>query len=189
MNMIQKYLLLTSFAIGLSVFPQALADPLDPDIGGGSADPEFEGNAGAIVINGLNIIKRQDLDFGVIAPNLTQAGTVRVHRGRNYTSVCSSELTCFEPGNRARYTVTGQPLRYYTISDPGSITISNGAGSTMLVDTFFGAGSGNETVWRGWQRLRSSGLTRFNVGAVLHVNPNQPVGVYTGTYTLTVEYQ
>lgn len=184
-----KSILIFGLAFGLGAASGALAQADDPDIAGGSADPEFEGNAGAIVINGLNIIKSQDLDFGVIAPNLIQAGTVRVRRGKNYTSVCSTELTCFEPGNRARYTVTGEPLRYYTISDPGSITISNGAGSTMMVDTFFGAGSANDTVWRGWQRLRSSGLTRFNVGAVLHVNPNQPIGIYTGTYTLTVEYQ
>lgn len=187
--MIKKYLLITSFAIGLSATPQAFANNDDPNVGGGSADPEFEGNAGAIVINGLSVIKKQDLDFGTIAPNLTLPGTVRVHRGSNNTSVCSSELTCLEPGNRARYTVTGEPLRYYTISDPGSIMISDGAGNTMLVDTFFGAGSGNETSWRGWQRLRNSGLARFNVGAVLHVNPNQTPGTYTGTYTLTVEYQ
>ena len=28
-----------------------------------------------------------------------------------------------------------------------------------------------------------------HAGAVLHVNPNQPPGTYTGTFTLTVEYQ
>lgn len=161
----------------------------DPDIGGGSADPEFEGNAGAVIINGLRIIKRQDLDFGIIAPSLTQPGTVRVNRGRNNDSECSVELTCLQEGNRARYTVIGEPLRYYNISDPGQIWVEDNANNRMLVDTFFGAGSGNNSTWRGWQRLRSSGLTRFNVGAILHVNPNQPRGAYAGTFIITVEYQ
>jgi len=179
--------------LAVSILVAAIAVPAfaqdDPDYAGGSADPEFEGNAGAVIINGLRVIKRQDLDFGVIAPSLTQSGTVKVNRNRNFNSVCSAELTCLEPGNRARFTVVGEPLRYYTIADPGQIWISNGANSVMRVDTFFGAGSGNETTWRGWQRLRSSGLTRFNVGAILHVNPNQPRGTYTGTFTITVEYQ
>lgn len=161
----------------------------DPDYAGGSADPEFEGNAGAIVINGLDIVKSQDLDFGRIAPSLTTAGTVKVNRGGNFNSVCSTELTCLEPGNRARFKVVGDPNRYYTISDPGSILIDNGSGYSMVVDTFFGAGSGNDTEWRGWQKLRSSGLARFNVGAILHVNPNQQPGTYTGSFTITVEYQ
>ncbi|MEM9739368.1 MAG: DUF4402 domain-containing protein [Pseudomonadota bacterium] len=156
---------------------------------GGSADPDFEGNAGAIVINGLSVIKRQDLDFGTIAPSLTQAGTVKVNRGSNNTSECSMDLTCFVPGTRARFTVVGEPNRYYTISDPGQITLTDGANNMMLVDTFFGAGSGNDTEWRGLQRLRASGIARFNAGAILHINPNQPPGTYTGTFTLTVEYQ
>jgi len=177
---------LTAVCAGLAFSAPAQTGP---NYAGGSADPDFEGNAGAVIINGLNIIKRQDLDFGVIAPSLTEAGTVRTRRGSNFSSVCSAELTCLEPGNRARFTVVGEPRRYYTISNPGQIWIKDGAGNRMRVDTFFGAGSGNDTEWRGLQRLRDSGLTRFNVGAVLHVNPNQPPGTYTGTFTLTVEYQ
>jgi hypothetical protein len=59
----------------------------------------------------------------------------------------------------------------------------------MTVDTFTGAGSGNDAAWRGWQRLRSTGISRFNVGANLHVKPNQPPGHYTGTFVVSVDYQ
>lgn len=188
MKKMKSHILLAGVALALGSFVPAIGND-DPNIGGGSADPDFEGIVGAIIINGLNISERQDLDFGVIAPSLTQADTVHVYRNTDNNSICGSALTCLEPGNRARYTVTGESLRYYTISDPGSITISDGNGNTMLVDSFSGAGSANETEWRGWQRLRNSGLARFNVGAILHVNPNQTPGTYTGTYTLTVEYQ
>lgn len=185
-----KYSPLSALIISL-VFasPAAFAQVGDADIGGGGADPDFVGNAGAIVINGLTITKVQDLYFGVIAPSLTDFGTVQVKRGSNNNSVCGTELVCLENGTRARFKVIGEPLRYYNIVDPGSITVYDGSGNNMTVDTFTGAGSGNDTAWRGWQRLRSSGIARFNVGANLTVKPNQPPGHYTGTFTVTVDYQ
>ncbi|MEM1105665.1 MAG: DUF4402 domain-containing protein [Pseudomonadota bacterium] len=156
---------------------------------GGSADPDFEGNAGAIVINGLSVIERQDLDFGVIAPSVTTPGTVKVNRGSNNDMDCSTDLTCLEIGHRARFNVVGEPDRYYTITNPGQVTIVDGGGNFMTVDGFFGAGSGNDTEWRGLQKLRPTGIARFNVGAVLHVKANQPPGTYAGTFVLTIEYQ
>lgn len=155
----------------------------------GSADPDFEGNAGGVIINGLRIIKRQDLDFGVIAPSLTVTDTVQTRRGSNNNSVCGANLTCLQPGNRARFTVIGEPERYVSISNPGSIHIYDKQGNNMLVDQFTGAGSGNDTDWRGWALLRPSGISRFNVGATLHVKPNQPRGEYVGTFVLNFDYQ
>lgn len=181
---IRKTLITSAFIVlSAPVFSVAAAQD------GGSADPEFEGNAGAVIINGLRVIKRQDLDFGTIAPSLTEFGTVRTNRGRNNDSTCGETLTCLEPGNRARFTVIGEPSRIVTISDPGSIEITDGSGNVMTVDTFFGAGSGNNSTWRGWQKLRTNGISRFNVGAVLHVKPNQPRGDYIGSFTLNFEYQ
>lgn len=155
----------------------------------GSTDPEFEGNAGAVIINGLEVIKRQDLDFGTIAPSLTEADTVRTLRGSNNSSICGVSLTCLAPGNRARFTVIGEAERLVSISNPGSIYIYDGAGNDMLVDNFVGAGSGNDTDWRGWQRLRPSGISRFNVGATLNVKPNQPRGDYVGSFILNFDYE
>jgi len=155
----------------------------------GSSDPDFEGNAGAVIINGLRVIKRQDLDFGVIAPSLTETGTVHTYRGVNNYSICSAALTCFEPGNRSRFTVIGDANRVVMVSNPGSIWIYDNNGNRMLVDNFTGAGSANDTEFRGWVTLRNSGISRFNVGAILHVNANQPVGDYIGQFTLNFEYQ
>lgn len=180
-----KNLAKLTFAAGLFVsmaMPSMAQD-------GGSADADFEGNAGAILINGLSIITKQHLDFGTIAPSLTEAGTVKVYRNTNYKTECSPALTCFDPGNRARFDIIGEPNYYVTISNPDTIYIDDGAGNQMRVDNFFGAGSGNDSTWRGWAMLRNTGLTRFNVGAILHVNPNQPEGVYKGSFTLTAEYQ
>jgi len=176
-------------ATGFLAFAAPLAAFSNENIPGGSADPDFEGNTGVIVINGLTITKRQDLDFGRIAPNISSFGTVKVNRGSNNNSVCESTLVCLKSGNRARFKIIGQPDQIVTISDPGSIIIYDGQGNNMTVDTFVGAGSGNDTEWRGWQQLRTSGISRFNVGATLTVKPNQPPGTYVGTFTITVNYQ
>jgi len=181
MNTLTKSIYLT---LGLS-----LGMTTDAMSQSGSADPDFEGNSGAIIVNGLRITKRQDLDFGVIAPNISQPSTVRTNRGSNNNSLCGPYLTCLQPGNRARFTIIGESNRYVSISDPGSIYIFDESGNQMLVDTFVGAGSGNDTEWRGWARLRNSGLSRFNVGATLHINPNQPRGHYLGSFVLNVDYQ
>ncbi|MEL7128410.1 MAG: DUF4402 domain-containing protein [Pseudomonadota bacterium] len=180
---------LSVICIAATLSAAAIAQDDDPNLAGGSADPEFEGNAGAIVLNGLTITTRQDLDFGVIAPSITEFGTVFVERGGNNRSVCGSTLVCLEPGNRARFTVSGDPLRFVLYEDPGSITVSDGSGNTMVVDSFSGAGSGNDTSWRGRQRIRANGIVRFNVGATLHVKPNQPPGIYTGALNFSVEYE
>lgn len=182
----------TYFRYGLLTFIVAVPlclSTLTASAQSGSTDPDFEGNAGAVIVNGLRVIKRQDLDFGIIAPSLTEIDKVRTNRGSNNDSVCGAKLTCFKPGNRARFTVIGDFGRLVTISNPGSIQIYNDAGDTMVVDTFTGAGSGNNTDWRGWAQLRQSGVSRFNVGATLHVNPMQPSGDYIGQFTLNFEYQ
>ncbi|MDC0949128.1 DUF4402 domain-containing protein, partial [Gammaproteobacteria bacterium] len=123
----------------------------------GSSDPEFDGNAGAVMVNGLRVIARQHLDFGSIAASDSAAGTVKTLRGGNNRSECAAVLTCLKPGNRARFTVIGEPYRWVTISDPGTIYLNDGGGNSMLVTDFTGAGSGNDTEWRGQQRLRPGG--------------------------------
>lgn len=188
MTRIKSFTLALALGLTVTVAAPALGQ-VDDDPPGGSADPEFDGDAGAIIINGLTVVRRQDLWFGTIAPSLTEAGTVKVNRGRNYDSVCEPTLTCFAPGNRARFTITGEPRALVNIDVQDSITIYGPGDASMLVDTFVGAGSANNTQWRGWQRLRWSGISRFNVGATLHVNPNQAPGRYTGHFTITVSYQ
>ena len=182
----RQFLYSTVVFATVSQAPFAMAQDDDVDE---FAVADFDGNAGAVIINALKLVNYQDLYFGTIAPNLTETGTVKVNRGRNNDSVCGTTLTCLEPGTRARYKIYGEPYYYTTLTDPGSIQISNSDGHEMTVDTFFGAGSGNNSSWRGWMRINHRGVTGFNVGAVLHVGANQSPGDYVGTFTLTAEYQ
>ena len=176
--------------LSLSIFVTLLSLTAFPAYAqSGSSDPEFPGNAGVVILNGLKVNKRQDLSFGTIAPDTAQASTVQVYRGKNKDSVCGASLTCLSKGNRARFTLVGTPNQYVNISNPSIIYLYDGAGHQMTVDTFVGAGSGNDTQWLGYQLTRTNGLSRFNVGAVLHVKANQTPGTYVGTFTINFDYQ
>ncbi len=150
---------------------------------------EDDAAAGAAVITPLQIIKTTDLDFGIIAPRLTAADTVKVLRNDPYISVCGAELTCFASGGRGNFKVTGEPFASFTLSNPGSITVSDGAGNSMLVDSFIGGGSSTNDYWGGGATFDATGISHMHVGATLYVGANQPVGTYVGTFTVTAEYQ
>ncbi len=154
-----------------------------------TAQETADGTSGAEVIAPLQIMKMQDLDFGTIAPSLTTPGTVQVLREPINTSVCGAELTCLAPGNRAVFNLLGEPDRFVNLSNPGSITVSDGNGNTMLVDNFAGAGSVSNTVWGGNVKLSASGDEGFFVVATLHVGASQPVGTYVGSFTVTASYE
>ena len=83
------------------------------------------------------------------------------------------------------YTLSGEPLKSYSISLPGPLspaTITSGSGDTMTVSAF----NHNAVAV---PALDGTGAGGFNVGATLNMSANQPGGTYTGTWPLTVNYQ
>ena len=130
----------------------------------------------AVVTAGISIVKNSDLLFGsVVRP--TAAGTVVVAAAGGRTS----PTLIFGNGafNPANFTVfrggNGNP--HYDIVLPNSLTITNGAGGTMTVDTFTSMPVG------GGFAQPTQGL---NVGATLRVGANQALGTYTGFFAVTV---
>ncbi len=154
--------------------------------GAGTSD---DGTASVTIVAPLQVIKDQDIDFGVIAPNVTASSTVQTYSQEDFSSHCGDELVCILPGNRAIFKVIGEPERYIKVSNPGSIMIYNETGDTMRVDSFSGAGSTNDLNWGGVNTIGSDGFTDINIGAKLHVNPQQMPGTYIGDFTLTFEYE
>lgn len=138
-------------------------------------------NAVVNVTNGLAISKNADLVFGSIAQPLAGDTVVMTPAG-----VRTSTTLTFGSGifGAASFTVSrvggggGNP--HFTITLPASVTLNGSGGGTMLVDTFTSNPSG-------------SGFavppTIVTVGATLHVGALQPVGLYTGTFNVTVTNQ
>ena len=76
--------------------------------------------------------------------------------------------------------VTGIPGAPYAITLPTSVVISNGT-ENMTVSSFVRSGPVQPL-------MDAAGNSSFNVGARLGVGANQPVGIYTGTFNVTVSY-
>ena len=140
---------------------------------------DVETDAGAKIVSPLQISNLTALYFGTIAPSLSAGDTVIV--SPTGAKTCGAELTCLtEDHTAARFNVTGEADASYTIDLPTSIQISNGAGSNMTVNNFTGSKSNGTLV---------AGEDDFTVGGTLAVAANQATGEYTGTFTVTVEYQ
>ena len=137
-------------------------------------------NATATIITPITIGKVADLNFGNIVAG-TGAGTVTVPTEGARTKTGDVILPAATPGtiNAAKFTVTGLADATYTITLPGSATISETGGKTMTV-TFTSNPSGTGTLTGGTQDLF--------VGATLNVGAAQTAGNYTGTFNVTVAY-
>ena len=80
----------------------------------------------------------------------------------------------------ASFTVTGLPLLTYSITLPGSTSITAG-GNSMTVNTFTSTPSGTG-------QLSVLGSQALTVGATLVVGASQASGSYSGTFSVTVVY-
>jgi hypothetical protein len=86
--------------------------------------------------------------------------------------------------------VTGDVLAVYNVSLPSSATLTNGAGKTMIVNSFSITSDADSNPYN---RLLHNdgtglGLDNFGVGAKLNVGADQAPGTYSGTYVVSVQY-
>lgn len=155
-------------------------------------------SAQATVVAPLTLVKVTDLNFGRIASRPT-AGTVTVNANN---SACTTTGTIIHQGACQYAEFAGLGTRRLTvrIQVPGTITLNGPAGATMVVDTITlgtapelallggngnGLGNGN----RRYEIVSNTGIFTFRMGGRLNVNANQLPGVYTGTFTVQVQYQ
>lgn len=136
-------------------------------------------NATATLGSGLAIAKVADLSFGTASPGLT-GGTIVMATDGTRTKAGTVTLSGLDVGEPASFTVTGTADSTYTITLPLTTALSNGALGVMTVTDFTSNPSGTGTLTGGTQTV--------NVGATLNVGLAQALGVYTGTFDVTVEY-
>jgi hypothetical protein len=81
------------------------------------------------------------------------------------------------------FNVLGADASSYTFNLPTTATLGiGGSGGTNQMTTTLSFDSGSES------RALSAGNENVTVNGTLTVPANQPVGVYTGTYEVTVNY-
>ncbi|MEM9233121.1 MAG: DUF4402 domain-containing protein [Pseudomonadota bacterium] len=139
-------------------------------------DADF--TASANILQALALTKQADLAFANIVPDATTAGTVVVSTAGIRT--CNAPLSCSGTVTAADFDVLGTAGYTFAITLPASDNITNANGDTMSVDNFVSSIGNTGTL--------TGGTADFSLGATLNVGAAQAAGAYTGTFTVTVEY-
>jgi hypothetical protein len=137
-------------------------------------------NASARIVSPITITKDVDLSYGNVVSSLV-AGTVILPPTASATRTGSAGValpTVTGTVTAAKFTVGGEAGLSYAISLPASATLTAG-GNNMTLNTFT-------------TDLTSGGsigtTNSFFVGATLNVGAGQATGSYTGTFSVTVNY-
>jgi len=135
--------------------------------------------AGAIIEIPLTLTKEMDLNFGA-AISGSSAGTLTLAASGTATRTVTGGVRLLSDGyvNAARFTVSGDADRSFSISLPSSVTIAGPSGASMSL-TNFTENSGN---------VLNGGTNSFYVGATLNMNARQRGGSYSGTFSVSVDY-
>lgn len=130
----------------------------------------------------LTIDNTQGLSFGSFVAG--SSGSVSVNNSGLRSAAGGVVLIPSSHGLAAEFTITGKPDRAYSIGLPlnGVVTMT-GPGSDMSVDDFTREPSD------AWPKLPQSGTQTLSVGGTLNAGANQTPGAYSGTFTVTVDYE
>jgi hypothetical protein len=139
-------------------------------------------SASVTITAGFGVGKNNDLEFGFISPSLA-AGTVVIPASFPASRTATGGAVLVSGGltGPAQFSIikNGGGNPHFDVTLPvGALTISNGTGDTMTVDT--------------WTQnaLTSSPYSAapftLYVGGTLNVGASQPAGTYTGVFTITV---
>jgi spore coat protein U-like protein len=155
------------------------------------AVPDTEtADAQVAVVRPLEFISVENLNFGSIIRSTT-AGTVIVapNGTRTKTGTIILQGNAHQP---ARFAGMGTNNQQVDISLGANQIFITGPGAPMRVHTFV-IGSTPTAVLTSVPRrfgiASSTGIFSFPVGATLDVGANQTPGTYTGTWTITLNYQ
>ncbi len=165
----------------------SFAQPPLPHHQGG---PSVTSQIHAEICMGLTLTETHALDFGTMSVP-TGAVNVQLSTSANRIASIPANIQLFSiapfPANAA-YTVVGYPGAAYAISLPPDNVVTITEGTTpMHVDGFI-AKTASAGVDGLTGTLDGSGNDSFVVGGTLKLITGQPIGIYSGTFDVTVNY-
>lgn len=129
------------------------------------------------------IVATANLSFGAFLAG--SGGTVVVSPNGSRSKTGSVLLLSQGSGvSAAQFSISGTPDAPYSITLPGdnSVTLVDGNLNTLALNAFTSSPSGSG-------RLSGGGTQWLGVGATLVVGSGQAPGSYTGSFSVTVNYQ
>ena len=143
------------------------------------------GHITAEVISTLTAVETSQMNFGKFSPG--PLGGELILTTENSISVLGSVWPGSGTHNSASFYVTGDPGVAYTITLPSSpVKITHiGTARTMTVEDWRSVPAPSPGAG-----MLENGAQMVYVGATLKVGPltDNPVGIYTGTYTITFDF-
>lgn len=146
------------------------------------ATADLDASATTAILRPLEILKREDLDFGYVGVGVT-AGTVVIDPNTSAIASTGGAILLGGTPHPAMFTGAAQSNSIVIIRIPKQpITLTRVSGTeTMTVSDFTLEGLDRR------QAARNVAFD-FRVGATLNVNANQAQGVYVGTFDVSIQY-
>lgn len=151
--------------------------------------------AGAELVKVLTITNITPLNFGVIGITSGAAGTVVMSTAgvRTPGAPTTTIISTGTPSTVAQFNLTGTTNAVYTISLPATIAITTGIGTgnfaTTIGTLMVNVDGAGEVTAVGATGTLTLGASTFLMSGTLAIGAAQELGVYAGTYDVTVDYQ
>ena len=144
----------------------------------GAQAADVPANVSARILPSLTLTSTKPLEFATIIPSEIAVSSVTLApSGERF---CSSGLTCAGEAGAATFEVFGRENETFSVTLPGPSALTSGKASLVVgefSDSLGGTGA-----------LDNEGRATFSVGARANVRPDQPLGNYSGTFLVIVEY-
>lgn len=134
-------------------------------------------DADANVVQALLITQTSGMNFGDISES--GGGTITLNLDGTRTAGAGTDVLAGGANAQGVYNISGGDTKAYTLSYPVSAIVTGPGGATMTVNNFDDDADGTAATGLGED---------FNLGADIVIAGGQTAGAYTGTYTITVEY-
>ena len=143
--------------------------------------------ASATILNPITIKQSSDLHFGSMAVSVATPGTCAISTQGVRTNTGGVNLSASGQTN-ASFVIKGEKSITYSIILPSNVTITDPTSlCTMSVNNLTARpASSNADGLIG--TLNSNGEDKITIGGTLNVQAGQTIGVYTGTFSVTVAY-
>lgn len=139
--------------------------------------------AKGIVLQSLTLVRTSDLDFGTVAPDVTNPGTVAINANTGARATTGSVVALPGAFSRASFDGAGNAgnLVQLTLNQPAGAVISSGTNTVGAVLSLDSAGT--------TRTIPAGGTFTVYVGGVFSIAANQPSGLYSAQFDLTANYQ